>query len=310
MPPLDIDEYARRAAQRFRYGDNTGAVNIICEGLAQEPDSGFLHSYLALGLLRQRRVAAAQHEATLGLSLEPAAPFSHFCQAQVHQARGHFRKALPHLEQAVAAAPLNEDYQLALAQCLMALGRGGAARAHLDVALAHAPENPELLAALGDWHMAHREYAQAREFFVEALQLEPQHSHTLVAMGHLALREGDLETAREHAIWVLQQDAGDAGGLRLMSAIKARRNPFIGLWWRANSWLSIGGNMRIILVLTMMYLLVQAGIITLKQNGQPGMAEILGYVWLGIVIYSWVGPVYFNRKIQAELENVELKREF
>lgn len=307
---LDIQHALERAHARLRYGDPAGAVDILCEALAREPDSGVLHSALAQALLRQRRWTAAQHEAQQGLALEPESAYAHYSLATVHGLRGQHRRALPHLEQAVALAPEDEDYQLALARALDALGRRAEARAHFERAQQLAPDSAEVLAALGDWHFAQRDWRAARHCYQEALGREPQHAAALIGMGSLLLRAGRTEAARDHALWVLQQNAGHAGALWLLSGVKARENPLTGLWWRFNSWLAIGGSTRWILLAICLYVVVRLVSITLRQFGHGAASQVVDFAWLGFVIYTWVAPVHFQKQLRKELDQVRLAQDF
>lgn len=310
MDDLHIDRLEQQARLRLRHGDAAGAAHLLCEALGLDPERADLHSQLALALLRQKRWTAARHEAALGLAGAPDSPFAHYVSALVHDARGLHRQALPHHEQAAALAPDDADIQLALGRCLGWLGRAGAAQESFDRALALDPASADVLAAHGDWRHERHDLAGAEEFYARALQEEPQHLAALVGMGHVLLARGDVAGAREHAVWALQQNAGDERALVLLAGVKARQSRLLGLWWRFNSWLSAGGEARAIVLAIALYLAFQVLSIVLLRQGRDTLSHVVDGAWLLFVAYTWVGPLWFQRKLKEELGEVRLARDF
>ena len=41
--------------------------------------------------------------------------------------------------------------------------------------------------------------------------------------------------------------------------------------------------------------------------GREPISELIGFIWIGICIYTWVGPGIFRRKLQEELAEVRFK---
>ncbi|WP_308364895.1 MULTISPECIES: tetratricopeptide repeat protein [unclassified Microbulbifer] len=305
-----IQRLIERAGQQYRYGDFRGGMESLREALSIDPQQYFPHSFLAVGLLNMKRLVAAEHEARIGVQLEPEAHFAHFALGEVLQAQLKFKQALKHQEQALALSPTDADYHRAVAETLALMGRDKAAKAYLDKALQLDPESADTLAQLGEWHLGRNEKEEAARFFDEALNLEPQHRAALTGKGRLLLYRGKTDEAYDHAIWVLQQDADNYGALQLLASIKIRRNPVFGLWFRMNAWLTAGGNMRTILLLIGAYVLFQLASQLLQDRGLSEAATLLRYTWLGVVIYSWVGPAWFRSKLEEELKSVRLKPGF
>lgn len=44
--------------------------------------------------------------------------------------------------------------------------------------------------------------------------------------------------------------------------------------------------------------------------GPPELASAIGFAWLAIVIYTWVGPALFQRALDKELAQVKLSDDF
>ena len=129
-------------------------------------------------------------------------------------------------------------------------------------------------------------------------------------MGNVLLRRGKVEEAREHAVWALRNDPADRGALRLMAAIKARQNPFLGLWWRYSTWMGSLGDGRAIVVLLGAYVAYRVLTITVADRGNAGLANLVSALWLAFVAYTWFGPAMFRRSLERELESVKLERGF
>jgi len=305
-----LQRLIERAGQQYRYGDYRGGVESLREALSIDPQHYFAHSLLAIGLLNMKRLVAAEYEARAGLRLEPEAPFAHYAMGEVLKAQLKFKQALKYQQQAIALSPTDADYHGAIAETCALMGREKDAKNYLDKALQLDPENAGILAQLGDWHLRSNQKDKAAQFFDEALALEPQHSAALTGKGRLLLYRGKTEEAYDHAVWVLQQDATDPAALQLLAAIKTRRNPLFGLWFRLNAWLTAGGNLRTIMLLIGAYVLFRLGSQLLQDYGHAEAATMLRYTWLGIVIYSWVGPAWFRAKLEEELKSVRLKPGF
>ena len=129
-------------------------------------------------------------------------------------------------------------------------------------------------------------------------------------MGRILLHHGKVEEAREHAIWALRSDPSSRGALHLMAAVKARSSFWLGLWWRYSTWMGALGDGRAILVLLAAYVLYRFGVITAQHVGRQNLAEYLSLLWLGIVAYTWFGPMLFRRSLEKELKTVQLREDF
>lgn len=305
-----IDRLIDQASQRYRYGDYYGAIEAIKEALSIAPDNGFLHSYLSHGLLKQKRISAAQFEAQLGLELEPSSAYAHYALGSLFHIKRDFNSALGHIEQALSISPENISFLELLSRIHLENGKHKEAHLTIDRALTLAPDDPDILCLYGDYWYELNKPDKAAALYNEALIIEPQHMSSLVGKGQVLLRKGDIAEAKEHAIWALQQDPNDASALSLLTNIKARQNPLMGAWWRLNTWLISGNNARTIILLISAYILFRVSAIAITDMGFESLGSTISMSWLGIVIYMWVGPSWFSKKLKAELETVSLTKEF
>lgn len=305
-----IDRLIEQASQKYRYGDYNGGVHALKAALSVAPDNGFLHSYLSFGLVKQKRIAAAQYEAKIGLELEPNSAYSHYTLGSLLHIKRDFKGALLHLEKAVAIDPENVSFLELLSEIQLKKGQVIEAKKTLDWALELAADDPDILSQYGDYWYELNKLKEAENFYDAALNVEPQHMNSLIGKGQLLLRQGDISESKEHAVWALQQDPSDYSALGLLTSIQARQSPLMGIWWRLNTWLMSGNYARTILINISTYILFRVTIIELMYAGFVSIGLTVVIFWLGIAIYSWIGPIWFHRKLKAELKTVILSKRF
>jgi hypothetical protein len=155
----------------------------------------------------------------------------------------------------------------------------------------------------GDW-------AAAGRLAIEALQIEADHVDALVLRGWVALREGHVAEARDHALWALREAPSDRDALTLLVAIKARTSVTLGLWWRLNAFLWQGSSTRAVVILIVAFLFTNLARQLLSDGGYPIAADGIQLAWLGLCVYSWVGPSMFQAALERELAPVQLDPRF
>lgn len=306
-PPPTLERDLELARRLIRVGQHDGAIESLRRVLAEDPDHAEAHALLSLVLLGQRRLHAAGYEADAALALEPHAPLSLLASANVLIARRRLGEAEERLLELRRVAPGMAEGLRRLAGLRSLQGRREEAGELLAEALRLDPEDVGVLTDLGEWHLEQGRLDAAEDLAQRALEMEPESPDALVLQGHVLLRRGDLEAAREHALWALRSDPADPASLHLLTAIKARRNPVLGLWWRYSVWMGSFGDGRIILVLLVAYALYRFAVITADHLGQPGLAGAVSFAWLAIVAYTWFGPALFERSLRKELAQVELR---
>lgn len=305
-----VQRLIKQAEQRYRYADYSGGIELLKEALSISPDNGFLHSYLSFGLIKVKRQHAATHEAQIGLELAPQSPYAHFMWGNILKMKQKYKQALEFFATAISMEPENDMYHMAYGLTLVALGKNKLAEESLIKALELAPDDPDVLTAYADLLYEENNVNGAEDYYNEALNIEPQHIDALVGKGNVSLRKGDVEEAREHVLWALQQDPNDTSALHLLTSIKFRSNPVMGLWWRLNTWLVAGSQSRTILLLLGGYLLFNIASILLKDAGRVSLGNMVSYFWFGLVIYTWIGPTWFKKNLKAELKSVSLNNNF
>jgi tetratricopeptide (TPR) repeat protein len=302
------DRHVEQAERLYALGHYDGAIDSLRQALTADPDMAEAHAWLAMCLLHKRRVHAAKIEAELALTLEPESSFAHWVAAELSLARRDFAAAERHIERLLEAQPeLPAAYRL-LARCYALTGRGKKRLPLLEQALQRSPEDPETLADLADFHVQTGDLATAFRYADQALRSAPENQSALVAMGSTLLARGDVQDARDHALAALRSDPTNPGALHLLTAVKTRSNPLLGLWWRYATWGERVGPARLIVVLLVAYAMQRFATIAAAGAGEDALANGISYAWLALCVYSFVGPTLFRRALQKELASVSLGR--
>jgi len=307
-PPRSFERRLELARRQLAIGQLGGAVESLRGALAEDPDHPDVHALLALTLHDMKRLHAADHEAGIALSLDPLGVLPLTASGIVHLSRRHLGAAEERFEQLRQLRPEDPDPLRLLARVRKLQNRRREQKELLDESLARDPEDVDTLSDLADWHLERGDLEEAERLVRQALEIEPEDPDALLTMGHLLLRRGEVEAAREHAVWALRKNPTDRGALHLLAAVKSRRNPLLGLWWRYSTWMGSLGEGRAIVVLLVAYVAYRFAVITAQEVlEQPGIAALVSLGWLGIVAYTWFGPAIFYRSLKKELAGVELK---
>lgn len=308
MNVVSVDRQLQRVEHLFEIGQLDGAIDQLKQLLSEDPDLAEGHAWLALCLLRKRRLHAAVTEARLATTLGPELLLSHVVAAEVSLAERDFKAAASHIETLLAETPENPAWYRLKARWLTLTGQRRERLPVLEQARSLAPDDAETLAALSAHFADTGQVARARQEADAALRLEPENHSALVAMGTALLLQGDTAGAREHAILALRAEPLAPDALALLTSIKTRANPLLGAWWHYATWLERIGPTRSVLVLLAAFVLYRTAVIVAQQEGAPAFAGGIQIAWLGIVVYSFVGPMLFRKALRRELESVELRR--
>ena len=304
----DPHRYLERASHLYEIGQLDGAIDQLKRALTENPDLAEAHAWLALCLLRKRRLHAAVVEAGLALPLGPEQLLSHLVGAEVALAKRDFKTAGRHIETLLAEAPENPAFYRVKARWLTLTGKRHERLPVLEQARRLAPDEPETLAELSSHFAETGELDRARQLAEQALRIDPENQSALVAMGWALLLCGDKAGAREHAVDALRKDPLAPDALALLTSIKSRSNPLLGAWWHYATWMERIGPTRSVIVLLSAFVIYRLAVIVAQQQGATGLASGIQLAWLGVVVYSFVGPVLFRKALQRELQSIELRR--
>ncbi|MEZ4400839.1 MAG: tetratricopeptide repeat protein [Kofleriaceae bacterium] len=301
--------FTRADAARLR-GDNRTALDLLREALAIDPDHARAHALLALVLVDARRPHGARIEAGLALAADPDEPFAHLAMATVAFAERRLADAWLHLTPVLTDDTVAVDATLLAAELRDLEGDTAAASELLDRARALAPDAARVLARCAIHARYRGDHAAARRHADDALAAGPDNSQAHLAAGWVALDAGAVDAAEAHVRSALASDADDHDGLTLLSAIKARRSLWLGLWWRWNTWLTARSDAGRVGMLLGWYLGAQLLMIGGAALGWTTVESVLGWVWIAFCAYTWIAPGRFRRMVDRELARVELSPEY
>lgn len=298
------------ADRRRRRGDHAGAIEKARRALSIDPDHARAHAVLALALLGARRLHGATIEVGLALAADGNDAFCHYAAAAVRRAERRLEDAWQHCLVALES-DLQEIHAYVLGAAIRRLqGEHAAARELLDEALALRADHAGALTAYARLELDLGNVDEAQRRIDAALTAEPDHLEAHVVAGFVALHRGDVAIAEEHARYALAKSAADHDALVLWTAIKARKHPLLGLWWRFNSLLSLRSERGQLAILIGSFVVVRLLVILVGALGHDGWETALTYVWLAICAYTWLAPDLFRRMLKRELETVVLRPDY
>lgn len=310
MSAFGHDALYRMAERYYAHGQIDAAIDALLRLLGEDADHSDAHAFLALCLVKRKRLHAAALEARRALELTPESAFAHLAAASAATAQRRYADAEAHLHAARERSPEAAPVADAFARLYRAWGRDAQALEQARRACALDPDDPDYPALLAWLELRRGDRAQAERLAREVLAGHPEHLDALCVLGHCELARGRADSAREHAAWALQIDPTDADALTLMAAVKARQSPLLGLWWRLQSFLSAGSRTRMVLLLLGMFLIYRIALIALPQQGLAQWVGPISYGWLLFCAYTWIAPTLFWRSVKKELEQVRLRPGF
>lgn len=310
MEERQIEVLLERADVQRRLGNYRGAIEIVQRALAIDPDHARAHGALAFLLLSARRLPGARIEIRIALSLDGGDPYLHYVAGAVCLAERALDEGWKHVLVALDANSTDLDARVLGATIQVLRGDAQKARELLAEALAHDPNHCRALTALARLELDAGNLAAAAEQIARALATDSVNHEAHVVAGHIELARGNDVVAEEHARFVLNQNATDEDGLRLFTAVKARRSPLLGLWWRWNAWVSLRDERRQIGLLIGTFVLMRMLIIVTDELGYELVSRGLAYAWFGFCAYTWVAPELFRKWLAQELRSVRLDPDY
>lgn len=299
-----------QADRHRRSGNHTGAIEFAKRALALDPDHARAHAVLALSLLGARRLHGATIEVGIALALDGNDSFCHYAAAVVRRAERRLDDAWSHCLVALESDTA-ETFAYVLAASIRRLqGQPEAARELLDEALALKADDCDALVEYARMEDVLGNTGEAQRRIDAALIASPEDQEAHVFAGMLAIQKGDVTTAEQHARFALQRDANDHDALVLWTAIKARKSPLLGLWWRFNSLLSLRSQRGQLGILIGSFVVMRLLIILAGALGYETLEAALGYAWLGFCAYTWFAPGLFRKMLQQEIRQVRLDPDF
>ncbi len=298
-------------ADRARRAHNwSSAIDLLKRALAIDPEHDGAHASLALALLGARRLHAAIIEIDLALGFGPNNPFCHYAAAAVRRAERKLDDAWRHCLVAMQDDDSDVDVRVLGAEIKALENDITYARSLLAEALAIDADHVDALSSLAQLELGEGNIAEAYRRIEQALTADPSDVDAHVIAGYVALARNRVDEAEEHARFALDHDAGERTALQLWTAVKARRNVLLGLWWRWNAAVGLRSERSQIGILIGSFVIVRLIIIVLGAYGYEDAEDLLRKIWLAFCAYTWFAPEIFQWMLRRELETVVLRDDF
>ncbi|MCO6439324.1 MAG: tetratricopeptide repeat protein [Phycisphaerae bacterium] len=123
------------AEKQFDGGRFADAERTATESLALDPSHVATYVLLARAQLELGRLVSAERTVSIAENAGLASPALSYTRGVILEQRGDIKEALPHYESAAQMEPHNEEYLIAWAECLVAVGQEREALDALDSAI-------------------------------------------------------------------------------------------------------------------------------------------------------------------------------
>ncbi len=296
--------------RHISHGQIPSAIELLKELLANESNSAMYHGTLAYCLLQQMRIHAAEYELKIAMQLEPNTPFLHSIYARIYFLQNKMTRALAACDQALQLDPENGDVFELKSDILLANKKFKEAFFYIQKMAELNPDSIKTAYAFANYYFQIGDNAKAMEFTLSALAIDAQHQDTNVLMGRLHLIRGNIGEAEYHARLTIMLNPGSREALSLFADVKARKNIFLGLWWKFNTKVSRMQPLNQVGVLIFGYVFFSLLSNIVYDFGHTKSSSVIDYAWLAIVIYSWVAiPIYY-RVLNKEIQQFSFKSDY
>ncbi len=291
----------------IHHGQYNIAIDHLKNLLGQDPNEPMYHGVLAMCLLLQMRIHAAEYEVNIALGLDPQEPFFFVVCGRIYFLQNKFKAAIDACDEALKLNPYYADAFELKADILLAQGRHKEALDNLAQMAAITPSTAATAFAFAHFYFKTGDHSQAFNYVTQALNLNAQHLDANVLMGRLYLLRGEVDEALYHARLAVSLSPTATGPLNLLADIKSRQNFFLAPWWKLNAKLSALSRLRQVGVIILGY--VCFGLVSniVRDVGYPKTALIIDFAWLGFVVYTWVAIPAYYRMVQKEVEQFKFK---
>ncbi len=282
-------------------GQNKQAINFLKEILADEPNDAQSHGLLALCLLQEKRIYAAEYETQLALNNNPQLSFLYNILARINLLKNKNTLALEYCDEALRLEPKDISSILLKSEIYNLSSDDKNSLECIKEAANIEPDNIEINLAFGEHYFQKGNLEKAEAFSVEAMQQNAQNIDAIILMGRIKLRNSNYDEALNLAKSAIIQNPSSSSALKLFCDIKVKQNLFLGLWWRFNSKMSTLPPIKAAIVLILMFLTFNVLAQVMQDLDFNSMAKVFSYGWLLFVIYSWIGVPLYTKKLNKEL---------
>lgn len=307
---MNNDYKYEQAWRHITHGQLPSAIELLKDLLANDPNSAMYHGTLAYCLLQQMRIHAAEYELKIAMQLEPNQPFLHSIYARIYFLQNKPKEALAACDQALQLDPQNVDVFELKSDILLANKNFKEGFFYIQKMAALNPDSIKTAYSFAMYYFQTGDNAKAMEFTLAALAIDAQHLGTNVLMGRLQLIKGNLAEAEYHARLAIMLNPSSREALALFADVKARKNLFLGLWWKFNTKVSRMKPLNQVAVLIFAYVFFNLLSNIVFDFGYTKSSSVIDYAWLAIVIYSWVAIPIYQRMLNKEIAQFSFRSDY
>jgi len=281
--------------------------------LAENPNDGFSHAYLALSYIGLNKYEKALESAQRSVSLIPDTAFALYVLSRSYVHLDNFKEALNASEQVLRLAPDDADFLNNHGVILTGLKKYNEALTILNRALEIEPEHAGckqfksiILRQLG-------RFKEADLLADEALKNDPEDAHGFAVKGWSALDAGKPEESLQHFKSAVMLDPNsEYAKSGMVMALKAQ-NPLFNLFYKFSKWIdSLPSSLRwgfIIGIYIFMRIMRK-----FSETDSP-IAPVLGIIFALYILFiflTWtINPIFnifmrFNRYAKYALDKGEI----
>lgn len=307
---MNNDEKFEYVVRHISHDQISRAIDLLRELLASEPNNANYHGTLAYCLLQQVRIHAAEYELKIALHLEPNNSFFHIIYARIYFLQNKVRQAFQACDMALQLDPEAGDVFELKVEILLNTKQFKEAFFCTNRLAELEPDSLRTKYAYANYYHQTGDNAKAMSFAQAALQQDAQHQASIVLMAHLELIRGRIDEGQELARFAIMLNPNSHDALSLFADVKARKNVFLGLWWRFNTAISKMKPVSQVGTLIFGYIFFNFLGAIAYDFGYYKTSELILYAWLGLVIYSWVGIPLYKRMLAKEIQQFSLKSDY
>lgn len=293
-----------------RHGQVASAIELLKGLLADEPNNAIYHGTLASCLLQQSRLHAAEYELKIAMQLAPNEPFLHCISARIYYLQNKPNEALAACDNALQLEPGNVEVFELKSDILIANKKYKEGFSYIQQMAEQEPDSIDTLYSFANYYYVIGDNVNAMEFARAGLAVNAEHPGVNVLMGRLHLINGNIAEAEYHARLTIMLNPNSREALQLFSDVKARKNIFIGIWWKFNTKISRMSTLNQVAVLIFGYVFFNLLSIILNDYGYSKSSTLVEFSWLAIVIYSWVALPIYQRMLSKEIEQFSFRSDY
>jgi tetratricopeptide (TPR) repeat protein len=265
------------------------------EELAQAPENGPAHAFLALCLAHSKKIEDAARESELAVQLEPAMAFCHYVRGFVLCDQSRYSEAEAAARRAIELEPADADFRGLLGSIELGRRRWDLALEAANSGLALDPEHHQCtnIRALALVQLGRRD--EAAQTLGSALANDPHNALTHCNQGWALLHSGNHRQALEHFREALRIDPelewAQAG---IVEALKAHHLIYR---WMLRFFLWMSRQSRVAQWVVILGFIFGRSALAQLARAYPALAPYIMPVLalsLGFLLLTWIASPLFN----------------